>query len=263
MSSNSDKRFGLTERTGLERNIWVGRQCEALGAAIRIKYGTPFLHQSIARSTFFLRTVTTWAIVQLLAPLFCDVSSLYWEIDLAKGAGGKEGWWSQKFTPKERSWHEKQVIQHSENVYNISKWVGRPIGVGADVRFTRNPRPLARYMVYCSLNTLEEGRWLVLATAELYPERKLFFFWPYGFLFRAEVKNEFRCTSALPQAFTACSRTALWDIRPFRPIATSPWMSFFIPFTRVNVFLYNHQFHFSNTYVSHFLYFRSKSRLIW
>jgi len=75
----------LTKRTELERNIRAGRECEALGPAIRFKYETPFLDQSIVRFTFFLRTVTSQAIVQLQAPLFCDVSSLHWEMELAKG----------------------------------------------------------------------------------------------------------------------------------------------------------------------------------
>jgi hypothetical protein len=72
--------------------------------------------------------------------------------------------------------------------------VGRPIGVSADVLFARNPRPLARYMVYCSLNTLEEGRWLVSTTGLNFTLKESYFsFDLYGFLSRSEVKNAFRC----------------------------------------------------------------------
>jgi hypothetical protein len=74
--------------------------------------------------------------------------------------------------------------------------VGTPIGVCADVRFTRNPRPLARYMVYCSLSTLEEGRLLVSATGLNFTLKESYFSSHlYGFLSSSEAKNEFRCTS--------------------------------------------------------------------
>jgi len=61
MSSNSDKRFGLVDKTDGVGEEYMSRQTvRSLGeAAIRIKFGTPFLDQSIVRSTFFLRTVTS------------------------------------------------------------------------------------------------------------------------------------------------------------------------------------------------------------
>jgi hypothetical protein len=38
-------------------------------------------------------------------------------------------------------------MQHSENVYKYQEMSGMAIRVDADVRFARNPRPLARYLV--------------------------------------------------------------------------------------------------------------------